>query len=76
MPETQTMPKPKERLTLRHRVLLEARLRLLYAEAAQSAAEDGLKDLFSEYATEADEARERHDELKAKDAKLGDISAE
>lgn len=63
MNKTEQAPQPtmNERLG----VLEQAKLRMLYIELAIEADKSGLSDAYRRYMNRAEEARERHDELKA-----------
>lgn len=69
------MPTKQERkqrklLRLRHEVLTEAHVRKIYADAGLRAGEDGFEELMERYHGLSDEAKTRHDALKAEIEKL------
>lgn len=71
MPKAPAIPKVEQRLRLRHEILTEAKLRLVYAEQAQAVAKNGLNDMYQRYSLLAQEANERMEALKAEADKLG-----
>lgn len=66
LPEQKAIDKAVSRARLAYRIETEAKLRMLYAEQALATAKAGLNSLYEEYTALAEEARVRHDNLKAR----------